>query len=319
MRPIALACLLTLLRGSVFASNFTSSAKATTAADFLTLGAGARAASMGDAYTAVADEATAVYWNPAALTRVPSKSAAFMHAAYVDSSFFDYAAYAQNLGGYGAVGGSVQYLSAGAITETDATGTEIGNFTPNDLAVSLAYAYKLRDIGSFTALNGFSAGLSAKYIQSQILATARTEAADIGVLSPAYLDGKLRFAFTASNLGGRLKYERESEDLPMVFKVGSSYSITERWLAGLDAAFPRSNNPYAALGTEYRLPVSPSLSVAGRLGFNSKTIGDVTGFTGVALGVGVSLHQLADLSFDYAFLPLGGLGLTHRISISLKF
>jgi len=96
--------ILGLLPGPLFGQSFSSAAKGTTAADFLQLGVGGRAMGLGGAYTAVADGADALYWNPAGLTAVEKQAVTVMHAAYLQSSFYDYAAYAQNLGEDGAFG-----------------------------------------------------------------------------------------------------------------------------------------------------------------------------------------------------------------------
>lgn len=50
------------------------------AGEFLRVGAGARALGMGGAFLAVADDATAGYWNPAGLTWLRSKSVLYMHS-----------------------------------------------------------------------------------------------------------------------------------------------------------------------------------------------------------------------------------------------
>src|SRR2546421_12565219 len=72
-------------------ANFGSSSKGDIAASFLKLGVGARAIGLGEAYSALADDASALYWNPAALSEMSNPSSlALMHASYVDSSFFDY-------------------------------------------------------------------------------------------------------------------------------------------------------------------------------------------------------------------------------------
>ncbi|MBI4369508.1 MAG: hypothetical protein HY547_04690, partial [Elusimicrobia bacterium] len=42
----------------------------------------ARASALQGAYSAVADEASALYWNPGALTQVAGKSASFMHVLW---------------------------------------------------------------------------------------------------------------------------------------------------------------------------------------------------------------------------------------------
>ena len=307
MRAVFLSALL-LFPSFSWAGSFSSAAKGTTTAGFLELGAGARAVAMGEAYSAVVDETSAMYWNPAAMTRVEKRSVTFMHAAYIDSSYFDYLAYVHNLGSRGALGLGVQYLSAGKITERDKTGTDVGSFTPNDLAVSVGYAHEF--------LDGFSVGLAAKFIRSTIIQSAQTAAADFGVLSPAYLDGKLRLAFTVSNLGGKMKFEQESESLPLAIRLGSAYKIGDRWIAGLDVGLPKDNSPFVALGTEYVMSVGDAWNLAGRLGINSRTMGDIDGFTGFSFGLGLARQGY---SFDYGFLPLGGLGQTHRISLSFKF
>src|SRR6266487_6212781 len=111
------------------ARDFTRNAEGTTAANFLKLGVGARALAMGEAYSAVADDANALYWNPAGLTRIYHAEATFMHAAYLANSFYDYAAYGTHLGKHGALGAGVQYFSAGRITQTDVTGNDVGDFS----------------------------------------------------------------------------------------------------------------------------------------------------------------------------------------------
>src|SRR5580704_17462652 len=104
MRKALIAYFLCIFASQGSASNFSSSANGTTAAEFLQLGVGARALTMGQAYTAVADDATAVYWNPAGMTQIENRSATVMHTAYIASSFFDYGAYAQKLGKSGTIG-----------------------------------------------------------------------------------------------------------------------------------------------------------------------------------------------------------------------
>lgn len=288
-------------------AQFSSAARGTAGAQFLELGAGARAAAMGEAYSATADDASALYWNPAALTRIESRSATFMHAAYIASSYFDYSAYGQKLGAKGAFGAGLQYFSAGSIAQTDATGTDVGTFRPYDLALSLGYAYDF---------DGFSLGLAGKLIRSKVLTTAQAEAVDLGLLSPAVLDERLRLAFTMTNLGSMMRFDAADEPLPLAFRLGSSYKVTDRWLAALDLVAPRDDAPYAALGTEYRMALDGPWKLAGRAGLNSQTLGGIDGFTGVSFGVGIGHGRLA---MDYAFTAMGGVGQSNRLSMTFGF
>jgi len=314
MIKILLAVLLGLPSFSVSAANFSSSANGTTAADFLNLGVGARAIGMGGAYTAVADDATAMYWNPAGLSQVTSKTATFMNAPYIQDSSLDYGAYAQNLGALGAFGVSVDYFSAGSIAQTQ-NYQNVGTFSPYDMAISLGYAYTFKDSGF---LNGYSMGLAAKYIDSKILSAATAEAVDLGILSPDYdiLGRPLKLAFTVSNLGTDMNFGSLAEPLPLTIKTGGSYKILENWLASLDLAFPRGGNPYFNVGTEYGIWKDAIWNFTGRAGYSSYTLNSIDGFTGPSFGVGLEYKE-ADV--DYAFVPYGGLGQAHRISLSFKW
>jgi hypothetical protein len=237
-----------------------------------------------------------------------------MHAAYIASSFFDYAAYGQSLGDFGAAGASIQYFSAGSIAQTQ-NYQSLGSFNPYDLAVSLGYAYTVKDVG-LEVLDGFSLGFAAKYIRSEIATAASAEAVDLGVLSPAYLDDRLRLALTADNLGTSLTFDQVSEPLPFALKTGGAFQVTKEWLTTVDVGFPQGSYPYFAVGTEYWLMDGQSWRLALRAGYSSYTLNSIDGFSGASIGFGLGNKNL---EMDYAFVPYGGLGQAQRISLSCHF
>lgn len=277
--------------------------KGTSGAQFLKLPIGARAASMGEAYTAVTKDADALYWTPAALASLSGRSFSFSHATLFGELKHDFLAYAQPLG-KGAVGAGVQYLSAGKVMETDDLGFETGGvMRPRDMAVSLGYA---RSIG------GAELGLSLKHIDSRLVGSASAFAADIGALVRA--SARLKLAFAAQNLGGKMKFDRESDPLPVNYKFGASWEIRGTWLGALDVNFPRDNKPFVGLGSEYNFG-SDEWAFSGRLGYNTRTAGDVSG-GGFAMGGGVGFRSSR---LDYAFIPFGAIGAVHMISLSTGF
>lgn len=304
---VFLAIFIAVSRGQLSFAAFSAEEKGTSGAQFLKLGAGARAAAMGEAYSAVSSGADAVYWNPGALGRFNGVSGIFAHTDLFGELNYEYLGYAQSFKNIGSIGFNAQYLSVGRIPVTDTGGFETGdNMNPTQLALSLAYG---REIG------GFGIGAAAKYIKSRLAETSSTLAADVGVLSPGLINNKLRLAFVAQNVGGGLKYGQKSDPLPLNLKLGGAFSFSDKFILGLDVNSPRDNKPYAGVGAEYVFHYSAA-SFAGRLGYNSRTQGDVGGLTGLSTGLGAMFHNLA---LDYAFIPFGSLGNAHRISLTFKF
>lgn len=317
MRALHGAVAALLLALPLRGADFSSSARGTTAADFLGIGVGARSLAMGGAFTAAADDATAVYWNPAAMTRVRRRSVALMHQAYIDSSYFESGAYVQNEDRLGAFGAGVEYFSAGRLKQTDAAGADIGSLFPYDLALHWSYAYLFKDSSFAPALDGYALGGSIKLVNSRIVNTASAGAIDLGVLSPAYRDGRLRLAFSALNLGGdTVAFGGNKEPLPVILRLGAAYRLAEDWLETFELGLPQNDRPYAALGFEHTVTTIAEWGLAARAGYNTQTLGSIDGFTGFSMGFGLGAK---DGSVDYAFVPYGGLGSAHRLSLSVNF
>lgn len=296
--------LLTMAGVSVSFGAFSGDDAGTSTAQFLKLGAGARAAGMGEAFTGVADDSTAIYWNPAGLNKLTDRSLSFMHAVWFEDISYDWFSYAQPLNNMDAIGIGIQYLSYGSISEMDSTGLQGGSFSPADLAVSLSYA---RHIGK-TDL-----GLNAKYISSQIKESATAFAFDCGAMYP--VSSRLTAGFSLQNVGTKMKFVSEEDALPLNIKLGGSYLLNPSWIVALDAIAPIDNDAYFAAGTEYSRTISSSVSAAGRFGYNMRNK-DTGGLNGLTAGLGITYLTY---TLDYAFVPYGDLGNTHRISFKVDF
>lgn len=286
---------------------FDAASVGTTSGVFLKMPAGARAAAMGEAQAAAVDDATALAWNPAALTRVKGRAAAFMHAEYLAETGFDYGAYAQRVGPSMVLGLGLRHFSAGRIAELDATGTETGSFSPRDLEFAFGLARALP--------RGFSVGGTIKHVSSKILATAEAQTVDVGALYAPEGLPKFSLGFAATNLFGTLRYERFEENLPTTLRAGAAWRDGD-WTGATDLVFPRDNAPHAAFGVERRAPLMGTWRGALRAGFNTRSMGDVAGFAGPSFGLGIARGALG---VDYAFVPLGGLGASHLLSVAFSF
>ena len=104
-------------------------------AAFLDIGVGARAAGMGGAYTALADDANTVYWNPAGLARLEKREASVSHAELGRSTRHDFLAYAHPAP-QGTFAGAFTYLSQGSIEGHDGLGRPTGSFNASDATVT---------------------------------------------------------------------------------------------------------------------------------------------------------------------------------------
>jgi len=203
----------------------------------LLISPGARAAGMGEAFVAVADDATATYWNPAGLAFQTGHEITLMHSNWLPSlvsdMFYDFLAYRQNVDAIGGVvGGSITYFNMGEQTQTDETGpTPIGTFSSWEMAVALSYATKLNP--------NLGLGVNARYIHSALApigagaekgkGVGSSFAADIGLLYNASFLKGLSMGFNLSNMGPKITYidADQADPLPTNLKMGVSYKVLD--------------------------------------------------------------------------------------------
>lgn len=281
------------------------------AASFLSLGVGAKASGMGNAYSAVSDGAESLYWNPGAVVLNDSKKLSFTHTAYIESTSYDTLYFSDKIKENSAFGFGLQYLSYGSIDEIDPIGAKTGSYDPKDMALSAGYSYRLESSNSF--LDGAGIGVSLKYVKVEVKDSATAFAADLGFITPLIKD-KFRGAVSVYNLGSKIKFDNDDENLPLMFRFGASYNINENFLTSIDLSLPRDADTYFSLGAAYRKDFNRNVLTI-RAGYDGRN-SDVEGFSGFNFGAG---FEFSNISVDYAFVPYGDLDTTHRISLGFKF
>jgi hypothetical protein len=289
---------------TVFAA-FSKDDAGTATAQFLKLGAGARAAGMGEASAAAANDSTSIYWNPAGLNKLADRSLAVMHAVWFEDITYDWLSYAQPVKGVGTVGVGIQYLSYGTIKGMDSTGVEGASFTPNDLAVTLSCARNYK---------GIDLGASVKYISSKIKHSASAYAVDLGA-QYKMMNDRLALGLAVQNLGTKMKFVDQEDALPANVKLGGAYSVNPDWLVALDINAPVDHEINYGVGTEYLYHINNTMSAAGRAGYNTSAR-DTGGLNGFSAGVGFTY---LNYGIDYAYVPYSDLGNTQRISFRIAF
>ena len=291
---------------------FTAKSAGTASADFLNLPVGARASAMGGAYSAVSDEASAIYWNPAGLVQIPKLSAIFTRSQYVADISYQYVGYAQRLSNSDVVGVSALFTDIGAIDHTDINGSKLGTFAPKDQVYTLSYSKAILEFSDKDM--DVSMGISVKSINSTILDKAKSFAGDFGVMTYNFTDIPYRLAVTASNFGKGMRYDQESNPLPLTIKLGAAVNPFRNMLFSSDVVFPKQNRPNFLLGAELVTEPNELTRLALRAGLNTQRLKD--GLSGFTMGIGATMRFF---SLDYAFVPMGELGITHKISLTFDF
>jgi hypothetical protein len=279
----------------------------------LKIGVGARAAAMGEAYVAIADDATAVYWNPAGIARLSGQSITLNHTAWPAEILFDQAAYVFNVKWIpGMLGVNVRALtmSRDVVRTTylpDGTGE---TFDAGEWAYGLSYARALTD--------KFSAGLSVNYVQTGLDdVTGKSVTFDFGTLYDIGMLGA-KIGMTIQNIGSDMTFIDEKVKMPVFFRVGGSFNVMQqgdsRILTSAEFTHPPDNSEKLNLGAEYAFRDFFFLRGGYKLNY------DTEGFTG---GFGVKFPLTDSKSsvarIDYAYSDLQYLSDVHRVSMNVSF
>ena len=200
---------------------------------FLLIEPGARAIGMGETYVAIADDATASYFNPAALAGQTRKKVNFTHSKWLpglaDDLSYEFLAYSTPVEGWGNIGVNVALLNLGEQIRTDERGNTQGTFRSYDMALSAAYG---ADIG-----DNMSAGIGLKFIRSNLAdqgagiergkGVGNSFAADIGLLWK--MTPEISFGAALRNLGPKIAYidASQADPLPQHIVLGTAYELMD--------------------------------------------------------------------------------------------
>lgn len=301
---------------------------------FLKVGVGARAVAMGEAFTAVSDDASALFYNPSGLIKMTTPNAIFSYVDYPAGLKFVYiGALTPTPQTSGVLGFHITSMFTDEMTETTpempyGTGR---TFTASDLAVSVSYCQRLTD--------KFSVGANLKLLNEQLADKSATGwAADVGTY---YETGwqEMNIGMVIQNFGPDMNFVNDPFPLPMSFKFGASIvalnSGMYRWLIAGDFIHPNDNIELYQIGTE----LTAINMIAFRLGkkfnafkrdswedyqkdrindpFVEYPIIDEDGkisLDGMSFGLGLKLIEHG-LTFDYAWAGQGTLGSVHRFTL----
>jgi hypothetical protein len=222
-------------------------AQGESAVPFLLIAPNSRSSGIGESGTGTVDDASAIFWNPAALAFLNGTEISLTHANWLpqfqqSDLFYDHLNFRTHVDGIGGtIGAAVTYLNLGEFIQTSSAGPqEIGRFKAFEFAVVGGYATKVfDDVGM---------GINIRFIRSQLSpfgaeqeqgeGIASTVSVDLAMMyRPAVLEvpllgdlgKKFSAGFNLSNLGPKLTYidAAQADPLPTNLRVGFGYKIFE--------------------------------------------------------------------------------------------
>ncbi len=278
-----------------------------TAADFLQVGIGARAAGMGGAFTAMADGVDAPYWNPAGAAGLEYREFNIGHFSWYQDISLNHGSFAMPLTQNVGLALSATFVDYGKIEGYDQYGSSTGDLTAGDWAAGVTLGAEITE--------QFRAGITGKYINQKLAdISASGFAADFGVSLQV---SKFNFAATAANIGTPMKFETVSEKLPAAVRFGIAYAPAQSLVAG---SIEVEKKLYGDIVTRQGLELRFNNQYFLRSGISFYPgQGDYRSMkTGYALGAGIELKAMR---VDYAFTPSSDLSADdlHRFSLGFKF
>ncbi len=311
LRPMTIFLLCFAAQAAAFASG-----PGTGAANFLKIPVGARETSLGGAFTAVADNADAVFYNPAGLglLGVPELSYAFNNYLPGVSQQWLAGAYPA---GRGTLGLGVNYLSVKSFESYDSADNRTGSVSAYDLALHLGYGGALETDLEF--LPSLRYGAAVKYISEKLdNSKASGYGVDAGLLLLTPVK-ELRFGLGLENLAAsRLDFIRGGAKPPFKFKTGMSYRLGAPGKAiaslfSLDYNFPEDGPRYLAAGIESTVYGALAL----RAGYTS--FGELSNGVSFGLGFGLPVRGGREIRLDYSYGATYDLGNVHKFGFACKF
>jgi long-subunit fatty acid transport protein len=299
----------------------------TSSGTFLKIGVGARAVGLGESFVAVANDPSAIFWNPAGLASMQRQEVALNHVSWPGDVNYEHLAYVLPVH---RLGGSLAFQLGVLSTEIDET-TEFQpfgtgrSFIYSDVLAGAAYARRWTD--------KLLVGAGLKVLHEDLgtdVGGPTTNALLVDIGSIYYLGyGSVRIATSLSNFGAQLKpggnyvapvapYEVRSYDgfdPPTVFRYGVAFEPIEnqrqRLTTSLEINQPADNSQLWKLGLEWTWLRRLAL----RAGYNFNA--DELKFSAGA-GVYASIGQ-TQATVDYAYTDGGFLGTINRLGLGVRF
>ncbi|MBL8005962.1 MAG: PorV/PorQ family protein [Ignavibacteria bacterium] len=269
---------------------------------FLKLGAGARAISMGEAFSSVTDDATAFIYNPSRFSVGDKSNVIIMHNELVQDVNTDFLALKFPLSSKVALGVGVFSTSISNLEIRNIPGAAIETFDASNLSTGLSFSYRIN--------KNFNLGITGKYLFEKIYVDeASGFAFDFGT---SYIKDNLSVALVLVNIGSVNALLYEETKLPSALRFGGSYKFEKEkfsFLLGLDG--------FTVLdGGSFHINTGAE---AGYKDFIFLRMGYQTEYENKNFTTGIGF-KYKGVYFDYAFVPYSSnFGNSNTFSLGMNF
>lgn len=236
MRKLVLSLAAVFLISGAF--SLTKAQVGITAVPFLQIEPDSRGAGMGNTGVATADNASAIFWNPAGLAFQNKNQISITHAnwlpAFNADLFYDYLVGTYYVEGIGTIGGHITFLNLGEQIRMSEDQIELGRFNSFELAGGLSYGFELSE--------NFALGTGFRFIYSSLadgfdvggqkINPGASVGLDIAALyksNPFSLgdrNANVNAGFNLSNIGPSIQYtdNAQKDPLPTVLRAGWAFT-----------------------------------------------------------------------------------------------
>ena len=217
----------------------------TSAVPFLIIAPNSRASGMGEAGAALADDASALYWNPGGLAFQQGQEISISHANWLPAFnlpdlYIDYLVYRRPMPQLdGNIAASITFLNLGTFTQTLNDPTPLSTFNAYEFGITVGYSTKLSE--------ELGLGVNARFIHSRLAPFGTADEQGVGITSGFSFDVGMLYkpkaleipftgldigdhftaGFNLSNVGPAISYidRAQADPLPTSLRLGVGYKI----------------------------------------------------------------------------------------------
>ncbi len=252
--------------------------------EYLQWGVGARAMSMGGAFTGLSDDTSAIYFNPAGLTQLKSGQVTAMASNLFEDSFYNFLGFVHPTPKAGVLGLGVVLLNSGDMEETNIRQETLGKFKDSRQGIFVSYGKRIA--------RSINCGASVKLVSQQISSYNGT---GIGLDGSLFLTPRDRLSLGISLkniISPVLRLREDEERFPLSLQAGlGSRMLNNNLILCLDIDKTLGQSLHARIGSEYWL--------------RKKTIALRMGVDSGKLNAGFGVKRDKPLAFRILGYPIG--------------